>query len=104
MATKIKVYLNVGGKERLARGEQLYSWHYSVRPDNEFEGEPENSTLLGTIEAELPSSASCIPDVLEKLAAEERTLRNELNENLNELTERREKLLALTNEVPHDPA
>lgn len=105
MATKINVYLLVGGKEKLAKGDNLYSWDYKAQPaDNDYEDAPAGSTLLGSIEAELPTPASCIPDVLAKIAAEEKSLRNELNENLRELAERREKLLALTNEVPHESA
>lgn len=92
----LKIYLSVEGMERFAAGQSLYSWDYVVR---NHDTPPSTGILIAEVQERLPTPESCIAPVLDKLIQDEAAAREELNETLFKLADRRQRLLALTNEV-----
>jgi hypothetical protein len=94
----LSIYLNAEGQERLALGQPRYSWHYDVR--NVEEDIPEGHAFLGTVDAQLPTIAECLPPVLAKLKKREAEIQAEAYQEVLEIQERRNNLISLT----YDPA
>lgn len=93
---KLKVYIDAAGMEKIALGQELYSWHYSVYP-----AEAEKGALLkcvGTFNAQLPSIDACIVPVMEALKKKEAEIQAQAYAEVQEISERRANLLSLTYE------
>lgn len=99
----LTIYLNTEGMERHAKGESLYSWHYSIQvrqPNDEPYGKEKGDFLeLATVDPVLPAPAACIAPVLAKLKAREDELRQETYAELDKLQQRRNDLLMIGHEV-----
>ena len=89
----MKVYFDGAALERVAKGQDLYSWNYTVR--NETETPPKNGILVAEFTALMPTREECIAPALAILAEKEASLRETLNEDLRELEERRNALIML---------
>ena len=97
---KMKIYLNTDGQELHAQGKQLWSWHCTLRMENEYEKTPKGGILLGELEVDLPTPEACIGPVLAALKAREQEINAQAHEDLGKIKERRDNLLALTYEEP----
>jgi hypothetical protein len=89
----MKVYLGAEGLERVATGNTLYAWHYLLCFDDQVP--PENGVEVGSFEPCFPTAAACVIPCLEMLQKREDELRDELNDELAKLTERRNALIML---------
>lgn len=95
---RVRIELRVEGQEMLAQGKRLESWHLYVIPEGSYgwdtTPDPKN-VVLGEANVSLPRPDSVISTVLQDLEEKERNLRNTLNEDLAELSVRRQNLLAI---------
>ena len=91
---KVNVYLTVGALEAIASGRGLWSWHYAVA--EEGSDGPKGGRLIGEVVFELPGKEECVGPVLEALDAQVVEARQDLNNTLAEIEERRAHLLCLT--------
>lgn len=93
---KLKIYLNTDGQELHAQGKQVWSWHFSVRTESQYEQAPEGGVLLAECVLPMPSPEACIPAVLEALKQREQAVNAQAHEDLAAIKLRRDNLLALT--------
>lgn len=89
----MKVYFDGAALERVAKGQDLYSWNYTLREDTETP--PKNGVLVAEFTPRMPAREECIAPALAILAEKEAALRATLNEDLQEIAERRNALIML---------
>lgn len=95
---KLRIDFTIEGQEALATGAVVYPWHFSCKnTEDPVWGNPVKGNVpLGELEVTLPGPEAGIASILDSIAARERELRQQLNEDLRALEERRSKLLAIT--------
>jgi hypothetical protein len=83
--------------EKLALGQSLYSWDYQlVLPDD---SEPTTGVYVGMATVDLPPREVCVVPVLAELKRKEDEIQAEAYQAVLEVQNRRNNLLAITNEV-----
>lgn len=92
-----KLWITAEGQEAIATGKNLYTWHYIVREQDEEPYKPDE-ICVAEFTITLPSVATMIPTVMEHLAKREAEIQAEAYADVMKIKERREKLLAITNE------
>lgn len=99
----LKITITKEGMERIAAEQPLYSWHFSVSMLEELPGEEaalelaRNPAFLGIFDTTPPTREAAIPVALANMAQQERDLRDQLNQDLAQIEERRQNLLAISN-------
>jgi len=96
------LFIDASGMEQLTLGRQLYSWHFTLRPETKEEAEteeivpPTGAYHLGWTEATLPPTEFCRKAATEALKARLTTIRAEAYIAETEIQDRLDALLALT--------
>ena len=92
-----KLWITAEGQEAIATGKNMYTWHYIVREQDE-EPYKEDEICVAEFSITLPPVAKLIPVVMEHLRVKEAEIQAEAYKDVMKIKERREKLLAITNE------
>lgn len=97
---KRKVYLTIEGMERIAKGDQLYNWHFTTAGTDDDLGA--DYILVGEFEVSLPSAADCIKPVLDKLNKKEAEIQAEAFAEIRKVQQRRNDLLTIGFSQPNE--
>lgn len=95
---KLAIFLRPEAHLPLAKGDLLWSWHFSVQPENatqEWDKTAEGATHLGYIDVELPSVETAVQIALAKLKAKEQEIQSQAYRDLQEVQNERSKLLSI---------
>jgi hypothetical protein len=92
----LKVYITVEGLENLANGRDLMSWNYVIREAADIP--PKDYFKCAEFEPKYPKKEECITPVMKKFEEMEKDVHLEAHKALADINERRQTLLALTND------
>lgn len=98
---KLRIYLTAEGQESLATGREIRSWQFNIRMEykGEFPAADQGAVLLLETVVELPSLASCLPNViamLDKRIAEINAVIPLAHADLMAIRKRKSELLSIT--------
>lgn len=95
----LAIYLTLEGQERYIKGQELYSWDYSVREitgDNDESHSPAGAVRIGTLIPLFPSKPSMLPALMASLDEKEAEIQKEAATESAKLRMRRNDLTMLT--------
>lgn len=95
---KLRIYLTVEGQESLATGREIWPWQFNTRLEykGEFLAADPGAVFLLETDVELPSPASCLPNVVAMLDQRTAEINALAHADLMAISKRKSELLSIT--------